>query len=63
MFVGFLLMWYHSRRVYRVVAGERDLNRKNSREQYLGVYRIYRHPSWNKRVANGSVLLVLKTHH
>ncbi|XP_031430710.1 elastase-1-like [Clupea harengus] len=49
-----------SRRVYRVVAGERDLNRKNSREQYLGVYRIYRHPSWNKRVANGNDIALLR---
>lgn len=53
-------MWFSRCRTWRVVLGEYDLNCNSRKEQILGVTRVYIHPKWNsKKLANGSVVLVL----
>ncbi|XP_063058110.1 elastase-1-like [Engraulis encrasicolus] len=47
-------------RVYRVVAGEHDLNAQNCREQSVSVCRIIRHPRWTRRLSNGNDIALLQ---
>ncbi|XP_063057091.1 elastase-1-like isoform X1 [Engraulis encrasicolus] len=49
-----------SSRVYRVVAGEHNLNTQNCREQFVSVSRIYRHPGWTRSLSNGNDIALLR---
>ncbi|XP_042562309.1 elastase-1-like [Clupea harengus] len=49
-----------SLKTYRVVAGERDLNKQSRREQSLGVSGIYLHPGWRKGLASGNDIALLR---
>ncbi|KAL2089456.1 hypothetical protein ACEWY4_014144 [Coilia grayii] len=46
-------------RVYRVVAGEHDLNTQNCREQFVSVRRVHLHPGWRRNLAIGNDIALL----
>ncbi|XP_008319344.1 elastase-1-like, partial [Cynoglossus semilaevis] len=50
-----------SRRTWRVVVGEHNLNSQEGREQYMGVSQVYLHPRWNSAsVAGGYDIALLR---
>lgn len=48
------VLYVHSRRTWRVVLGDHNINSNEGREQYMSVSSVYIHPNWNSNnVAGG----------